>query len=87
MPIHDTLTPLLALAGVLALIWLIHRLLARTRFARPGEGGRLRVVQSLALYPRRRVVLLECDGRSMLLLVGGGTDQLLECRPAPGAMP
>ncbi len=40
-----------------------------------GDGaGRLAISQSLALDPRRRLVLVRCDGRELLLLTGGPQD-------------
>jgi flagellar protein FliO/FliZ len=65
-----------ALFLVLALIWLAHRA-ARSGVLGPVASGRLRVVQSVALDARRRVVLLQCDGMDMLLLTGGPADLLL----------
>lgn len=65
-----------ALAGVLALIWILQRIL-RSGAMRPLSAGRLRVVQSVALDPRRRVVLLQCDGAEVLVLTGGPADLLL----------
>ena len=64
------------LAGVLALIWAIQRVL-RSGTLRPLSAGRLCVLQSVALDPRRRVILLQCDGTEMLLLTGGPADLLL----------
>jgi flagellar protein FliO/FliZ len=59
-----------ALAGVLLLILLAARVVRVTRFGRAHGGGRLRVEESLALDPRRRLVLVSCDGRGLLLLTG-----------------
>ena len=60
-----------ALGAVLLLVLLAGRLLRQTRFARPAGGaGRLRVEEVLALDPRRRLLLVRCDGRSVLLLTG-----------------
>lgn len=36
--------------------------------------GRLAVIQCLALDPRRRLLLVRCDGRDLLLLTGGPQD-------------
>jgi len=68
----ELLQVLLSLAGVIALIvaagWLSRRVQARTR---PG-GRRLRCVESMALSARERVLLLEADGKRLLLGVGAG---------------
>ena len=81
MPYHDLFVSIVALGGVLGLIWLVQRWLLRGRglmpgLARPG-AGRLRLVQSLALDPRRRVVLVACDGQEFAVLTGGANDILL----------
>jgi flagellar protein FliO/FliZ len=88
--LQSLLLSISALASVLGLIWLIQRLLRagrlRTAFAAwlppPGrDPGRLRLVQSLTVDPRRRVLLIACDDREVLVLTGGPNDLLL-C-PAP----
>ena len=68
------------LAAVLLLAWGGARLLRASPLAagaaRPGR--RLRLEEVLAVDPRRRVLLLSCDGREMLLLTGGaGPDVML----------
>ena len=66
------LSTVAALAVVLAFILLSGRALRLTRLGRKPQGaaGRLALVDALALDPRRRVVLLRCDGRHVLLLTG-----------------
>ena len=77
MQAHDIMTAGLALLGVLGLIWLAQRCMQRGPWIRGATVGRLRMVQSLAIDPRRRVVLLECDGREIVVLTGGANDLLL----------
>ncbi|OJY63977.1 MAG: hypothetical protein BGP12_15620 [Rhodospirillales bacterium 70-18] len=85
-----------ALAVVLGLIWLA-QLLARGGVARGGLargvqarllGGtgdaRLAVARTLALDPRRRLHLVRCEGRQVLLLTGGAQDIVVGWLP-PGA--
>lgn len=66
----ELLQVVLSLAGIVALIvlagWLSRRVQAR---GRPG-GRRLRCVESMALGARERVLLLEADGKRLLLGVG-----------------
>lgn len=69
-----------ALAGVVALLLLLGR--AARAFglggAAPRGGPRRLVLQdSLAIDPKRRLVLVRCDGRDVLLLTGGGADQVV----------
>lgn len=59
-----------ALAGVVLVILLIGRLARTTRFGRARIEGRLRVMDSLSLDTRRKLVLISCDGRALLLLTG-----------------
>lgn len=67
-----------ALAAVLGLVLLAGRAAQRFGIApRAGQGGRLAAVQVLALDSRRRVHLLKCDDRHLLVLTGGGSDQML----------
>jgi len=83
VPVHDMTLGVAALCFVLLLIWGATRLARATGLARPALGsGRLRLVQTLALDPRRRVVLLDCDGRELLLLTGGPNDVSLGWLPA-----
>jgi flagellar protein FliO/FliZ len=45
---------------------------ALARFAGPKKARRLAVVETLVLDPSRRLVLVSCDGRERLLLLGEG---------------
>ena len=69
-----------ALAAVVLLIWLLSRGLRRGGLA-PREGRRLAVQEVLALDPRRRLLLLRCDGREVLVLTGGAQDAVLGWLP------
>lgn len=75
-----------ALAAVLLMIALIARAL-RVGGAKPRQGRRLAVQEVLALDPRRRLLLLRCDGREVLVLTGPGPDAVLGWLPPgpPGA--
>ncbi len=64
-----------ALVGVLALVLLTARAARATGLARP-TSGRLAVQDSLALDRARRLVIVRCDGRDLLLLVGS-TDHVV----------
>lgn len=67
-----------ALAAVLALIWVSARAARFSGLApRAGASRRLGVVETLALDPRRRLYLLSCDGRELLLLAGHNHDALI----------
>jgi flagellar protein FliO/FliZ len=46
--------------------------------ARKGGRRRLAVIETLMIDNRRRLVLVRRDGTEHLLLVGGGTDLLIE---------
>jgi len=79
----------LVLALVLGMILLAGVVLRRFGPARHlagqrGRARRLRVLESAPLDGRRRLVLVRCDDRDHLLLIGGETDLLIEAgRPAP----
>lgn len=75
------LTAGLALIGVLALILLAGRLARRAGLAPRLGDGRLRLEESLALDTRRRLLLVRCDGRGLLLLTGGAKDEVVGWLP------
>jgi flagellar protein FliO/FliZ len=66
----------LALLGVLGLILLARRaaLLLPGLARLPGAAGPLRLEQTIALDARRRLLLVQCGHRRLLLLTGGGQD-------------
>jgi flagellar protein FliO/FliZ len=72
----------LALALMLALAWAAARAVRGSRLGIP-TGRRLQVVEALALDPRRRLLLVRCDGREALLLVGGAQDVMLGWQEPP----
>lgn len=71
-----------ALAFVLALIGAMAWLARRFGFAPPprlpGQPRRLKVIETLALDARRRLVLVRRDQTEHLLLVGGATELTVE---------
>lgn len=69
-----------ALLGVIGLIMLAARLLRRTPLA-TRSATRLVVADSLALDARRRVVVVRCDDREVLVLTGGPADVVLGWLP------
>jgi len=82
MDFADFLRAVFALALTLGLMGLCAVGLRRfgpdalTRFASAKKTRRLTVVETLVLDPSRRLVLVSCDGRERLLLLGEG--RLLE---------
>jgi len=85
------LSAVLALAAVVGLILLARHLLpllpAVARAARgPATGGGLALEQALPLDPRRRLLVVRCGPRRLLLLVGGPQDVVvgwLDAGPPP----
>ncbi len=75
----------LALGFVLALIWGIQFGVTRLRgtaalqlwLRAPAGTARLRVVQSLSVDAKRRVLLIACDRQEVWVLTGGPNDVLL----------
>ena len=45
---------------------------AMARFQGPRKDRRLRVVETLVLDPARRIVIVACDGKERLVLLGEG---------------
>ena len=72
----DWARALFALIATLALIAGAAYAARRLGMLQPGGQGpkRLKVSESLMLDPRRRLVLVRCDGREHLLLLGPGGD-------------
>lgn len=70
-----------ALGAVLLLIWGAARLAGRHK-ATLTASGRLAVRSVCAVDPRRRLVLIACDGREALLLTGPSGDQFLGWLPS-----
>ena len=69
------LTAIGALIAVLALIWLAGRMARFGGMAQRPATGRLLTVQDvIALDTRRRLYLIKCQDRRVLLLTGGAQD-------------
>ncbi len=87
--LQAVLTAGAALVAVLGTIVLAGRGARLLRLARPTVGRRLVLLEALALDRTRRLHLVACDGRELLLLIGGGTDQVVGWLPAaqPGTQP
>ncbi len=86
MTLSQILMAVPALALVLGLALLAGRLARRFGLDRPrAAGGRIAIVEQLALDGRRRLHLIRCDGQDMLLVTGAGGDLLLGAWPAATA--
>ena len=84
LPISSLFTAAAALLAVLALVVLAGRGARLTGLGRPGRAARLEVRDTLALDRARRLHVVRCDGRDLLLLTGGGSDLVVGWLPAPG---
>ncbi len=71
-----------ALGAVLGIIVLAGRGARMLRLARPIAARRLVLVEALSLDRTRQLRLITCDGRDLLLLTGGGTDQVVAWLPS-----
>lgn len=70
------------LLGSLPLIAAVVRWFLSERLRKPhGTSRCLRVTETLALDPKRRVHLLECQGRRVLLLTGSTQDLVVGWLP------
>ncbi len=73
-----------ALLGVLLMIGIAARLArAGGWMPRHQAGKRLTLRESLALDPRRRLHLVQCGDRQVLLLTGGSTDVVVAWMDTP----
>lgn len=75
--IGTLLSAALALAAVLGLVLLAARALRGAGLAGFRTSSRLALRESLALDRSRSLRIVSCDGRELLLLVGGGTDVVI----------
>lgn len=81
-PFTTTLTAFAALAVVLGLVWLASRAARWGGLApRPSGGRRIVVQDALAIDARRRLTLVRCDDRTVLLLTGGAQDLVVGWLP------
>ena len=86
--LQTVLTAVAALGAVIAAILLAGRAARHARLNRQGTGRRLVLREALALDRTRRLHLVACDGRDLLLLTGGGADQVVAwLPPVPGHVP
>ena len=84
---NSTLTSLLtasaALVAVLGLIWLAARLARASKLATlPSSKRSLAVRDVLLLDSQRRLYVVDCQNRAVLLLTGGGNDVVVGWLPA-----
>ena len=83
--VGDSLIALTALAGIVGVILLLGRVLRASTIGRPGGPGRLlEVRETIALDPRRRLHVVRCGDASVLLLTGGSTDVVVGWVAGPG---
>jgi len=84
MTAHAILLVISVLIGVLALIGVAARLLKFSSWrSQPQPGRTLILRESIALDPRRRVHLVQCGQRQVVLLTGGGQDLVVGWVPDP----
>jgi hypothetical protein len=74
-----------ALAAVLGIILLAGRGARMLRLAQPTAGRRLVLGEVLALDRTRRLQLVSCDGRELLLLIGSSSEQVVSWLPPAAA--
>jgi len=78
MDLADFVRAFFALAITLGLVGLAAVALRRygpdaiARLSAPRKDRRLKVVESLVLDPARRLIIVDCDGRERLVLLGEG---------------
>jgi hypothetical protein len=85
VPTLSIVTAVAALAAVVGLVLLAGRAARATGFARLASSSRLVLRDSVALDRARSLRIVSCDGRDLLLLVGGSADVVVGW--LPGAEP
>ena len=82
MTLQTVLSAVLVLIGVLVLMTGGVRLLKIVLMRSPAGGTRTLLLQeSLALDPRRRLHLIKCGNRQVVVLTGGGSDVVIGWLP------
>ncbi len=87
-PLTQGATAVAALAAVLALIWIAGRMARLAGFGaqlQPRSGRILSVEDAVALDGRRRLHLIRCGGRQVMVLTGGTQDLVVGWLPEPPA--
>jgi flagellar protein FliO/FliZ len=79
------LVAVLALIAILAVVGRRLGLMATPLFGKP--GGRMKVVEAMAIDNRRRLVLVRRDGVEHLLLLGAAGETVVETNIAPPPAP
>ena len=74
-----------ALVAVLGIIVLAGRGARMLRLTQPTAGRRLVLGEVLALDRTRRLQLVSCDGRELVLLIGSSSEQVVGWLPPPVA--
>lgn len=85
LDVSTELTAAAALIAVLGLIWLIVRGVRMAGLASPrvGAGRTIAIEEIVALDARRRLYLIRCSDRQVLLLTGGERDSVVGWVPQP----
>jgi flagellar protein FliO/FliZ len=81
------LQTLVSLLAVCLLAWLLLRWGARRGFAFGGRGQRVKVIERVALDPRRTLYVVEVGGKVLLLGAGDGASPTLISELDPASMP
>ena len=83
MPISYTslLSAFAALAAVVGLVLLAGRIARSSGLARARTGQRLALGESIVLDRTRSLRIVRCDGRELLVLIGGDSDVMLGWLP------
>lgn len=78
---------LIALVGVCLLAWVSLNWLSRRGFGSPGASARLKLIERLALSPRRQLYLVQADSRVFLVGAadGGPVSLIAELQPSAAA--
>ena len=79
------LRAILALLFVIGLIFICAAVIKKTGLDKRLSGNisgarRLSIVETMYLDPKRRVVIVKCDTKEHVLLLGGTSDLLIESR-------
>lgn len=87
MEIKSLLTSFSALIFVLGLIWLVAIFLRKYGSGKlpviaKGKSKRISVIDALVIDARRKIILIRCDDKEHLILLGPEKELVIDTKPA-----
>ncbi len=83
LSVQSILVAMVSLAAIIAFLVLGMRLMRQRMMSAGTQSTRaLKLCETLPIDPKRRIHLLDCEGRKVLVMTGGGGDRVIGWVPA-----